>query len=246
MKKSIWVSFVLTVLCYTSTKAQDDPFKGGSGDGYSLSEYVNTTSFVYVGGQGDGFSYSSRIDLFNDSYKGGEGDGFTSNFSTNNFFDFTKGGQGDGNATAEYYLTFIDTYKGGVSDGFGFGKHGHTVYWTGLVGTGWNVEGNWENNIIPEYCNPVVIPANVPNFPFVNSGVFRIGYHTNVGDYMCEKLKVDLGAEITTRVNCTVENYNTIVVLGKFFARNSSSGAFINSTNGVMQIKSAGAMIFKQ
>ena len=223
LKLLIWSVFIIGCCPLI---AQDEAFKGGIGDGFTLDttnlEFLDFTvggigdgfstdstnqEFLdfSVGGFGDGFTNSDVDIVFNDFVKGGFGDGFTTSSFTNNFADFCYGGNGDGFTNDELNTAFFDfssggnsdgfsfassstndfndMYKGGDSDGFAYDKYGHIIFWTGDLGTNWNVAGNWENGIIPSYCNPVVIPSAVPNFPAVNAGLLRIGYYTNEGDY---------------------------------------------------------------
>lgn len=265
LKLIIWSVFIIGCCPLI---AQDEAFKGGIGDGFTL----DTTNLEFldftVGGIGDGFSTDSTNQEFLDFSVGGFGDGFTTSSFTNNFADFCYGGIGDGFATEEMSIDFLDftsggnsdgfsfassstndfndMYKGGDSDGFAYDKYGHIIYWTGNLGTNWNVTGNWENGIIPSYCNPVVIPAGVPNFPAVNAGLLRIGYYKNEGDYKCQSLKINTGAEMLTRVNCFVENYELIFIQGKLYVKNPAANAFTNLWEGLIRLKPSAELIVKE
>ncbi|MEM9546077.1 MAG: hypothetical protein AAGA77_08890 [Bacteroidota bacterium] len=258
--------FCLAYLMLLPLHGQDDPFRGGFGDGYasdtqedeylahsaggfgsgySSSSLFNENNSYCLGGFGDGYSQSLHINGFNAFCLGGIGDGYTLATKENEILNFSLGGIGDGYAksvVADYESIFS---KGGKADGFAITKIGHTVYWTGAIGTGWNVSGNWENGTIPTNCNPVIIPASVPNFPAVNAGVLRIGYHFNNGDYNCKKIRVNNGAELTTRVNCFVENYNLIQNFGQIFVKNSASNAFLNLAEGELIVKSGAQLFFE-
>lgn len=285
---SLFGIIVIFLLSTVPLLAQDEAFRGGSGDGF----YVDTFNLNYSefcnGGLGDGFSSFVLTENFADYAKGGIGDGFTSfafenpffdissggigdGFANseieNPFFDFTSGGIGDGYSKAEMTATFNDfalggvsdgfsfdtlqntlntVFSGGESDGFAFDKYGHIIYWTGAVGTGWNVPGNWANGLIPTYCNPVVIPEGVPNFPAVNAGTLKIGYYTNEGEYRCQRLKINANAEMTTRVNCYVENYDLIFVRGTLFVKNPAFDAFKIEKGGVVQLKPNAQIVVKE
>ena len=259
----IFTSFFLFYLGQVT--AQDEPFKGGFGDGFAIDTASQEFLDITIGGVGDGFSNSSVENFFSDFTKGDVGDGFSTNSFTNNFADFCYGGIGDGYTSKELNLEFLDftsggdadgfslsssatndfneVFKGGDSDGYAYDKYGHIIFWTGNEGTGWNVAGNWENGIIPNYCNPVVIPAGVPNFPAVNAGLLRIGYYK---DYRCQRIKINTGAEMLTRVNCFVENYDLIFIRGKLFVKNPAANAFSNLGSGIIQLKPSAEMIVKE
>jgi hypothetical protein len=247
--------------------AQDEPFKGGSGDGFSIDTFNQLFLDFTVGAIGDGFTSFSLINDFSNYSKGGIGDGFSSTSLLDDFADYCYGGIGDGFSASELNIEFLDftsggnsdgfsyafaqddynhMFSGGSADGFAYDKYGHIIHWTGTIGTGWNVAGNWENEIIPTFCNPVVIPAGVPNFPAVNSGILRIGYYKDEGDYRCQRIKINTNAEMTTRVNCFVENYDLMFIRGTLFVKNPASNAFTNSGEGLVLLKPNASVIFKE
>lgn len=261
------ITLLLTGVGFCNLLGQDEPYKGGSGDGFSSDTIYLDFLDLTMGGNGDGFSSITILLEFNDFYIGGVGDGFSEDQFLNTFNDYARGGNADGfsfdTLLNEYNVMYVggnfdgfsyDTtqtifnpmYTGGNSDGFAYDKYGHIIFWTGIASTGWNVAGNWENGIIPTYCNPVVIPAGVPNFPAVNAGLLRIGYYKNEGDYKCQQLKINAGAEMLTRVNCFVENYDLIFNRGKLFVKNPATNAFKNLGDGIVQIKSNAEIIFKE
>ena len=246
--------------------AQDEAFRGGTGDGFTSSDTIVTFNNMYKGDSSDGFAHAELIIEFVDFSKGGLSDGYTSAISENqlsqfsyggisdgfagkhlmsDLINFTKGGLADGHAfnTSQNSISIFS--KGGEDDGFAYEIFGHTIYWTGAIGTGWNVEGNWANNIIPQYYNPVIIPPDVPNFPKVNAGILRIGHFENDGDYTCEKIKIESGAELTARLNCFVENYSTINNFGTIYVRNQAFNAFQNLEGGVLKLKPNSFMFFE-
>ncbi len=256
---------VALLLGTTQIFAQDDAFKGGSGDGFTYSEYAQgfdifskgdtgdgfsfsgfeqSFDLIFMGNSGDGFFYAESNVAFLDITQGGKGDGFEASMAILENNDITRGGSSDGFSHADSDILLSEIYKGGMDDGFAYGIHGHKLYWTGAVGTGWNVSGNWSGNIVPSYYNPVVIPASVPNFPALNAGVFRIQNKMNDGDFLCQKIKINDGAEITTRVNCFVENFEQILIQGNFFVKNPAAGAFTNK--GAILLDANATLIFKE
>jgi len=264
---SLTYTVFITLLLITSLVAQDEPFRGGFGDGFSLDTLSEDFLDFTKGSVGDGYTSITLSSVFNDYSIGGIGDGFSKIESQNLFLDFTKGGESDGFSTLLFeddfnsmysggvadgfsYVSTLDDfnsmYSGGSADGFAYDKYGHIIFWTGNVGTSWNVADNWENGFIPSYCNPVVIPSGVPNFPAVNAGLLRIGYYKDKGDYKCQRIKIKTGAEMTTRVNCFVENYDLIFNRGKLFVKNPAVDAFKNLGDGIIQLKPNSEIIFKE
>lgn len=262
----VYTALIVSLFCGSLT-AQDEAFRGGFGDGFSIdtlneefAEYArgsfgdgfSSTALISIvheyssGGEGDGFSNTDLIATFNGYYTGGFGDGFSTIESQNQFLDFSKGGNSDGFSHVFSQDDFNPMFSGGMADGFASDKYGHIIYWTGDVGTGWHVAGNWANGIIPSNCNPVVIPAGVPNFPAVNAGLLRIGYYKNEGDYTCQRINIEATAEMTTRMNCFVENYDLIFNQGKLLVKNPNADAFKNLQNGVILIKPNAQIIFKE
>ena len=60
-----------------------------------------------------------------------------------------------------------------------------TAIWTGAIDSLWENPGNWNINLVPDAETVVIIPANVPNNPVVNSNA------------TCFVLRVDKNASIT-------------------------------------------------
>ena len=218
---------------------------GGFGDGHAFSSWLDDFNAFCSGGNGDGYAKSDFFDVFNVFCSGGAGDGYSAAAKENSLFDFSLGGIGDGYARAGLIDDVSIFSRGGIADGFAISKLGHIIYWTGTIGTGWNVSGNWENGIVPTHCNPVVIPSSASNFPAVNAGIFRIGHDVDDGDYNCLKIKVNNGAELTTRVNCFVENYGLIQNLGQIFVKNPASNAFTNMAGSQLVVKQGAQVLFQ-
>ena len=118
MKKSI-ILFLCSNLCVWISLSQNEPYYGGSGDGFALASVSVTTltnddlSVLYQGGAGDGFTYVSNggTTTLNNTdlsilYKGGSGDGFA--YASN------------GGATTLNNTDLSILYKGGSGDGFAF------------------------------------------------------------------------------------------------------------------------------
>jgi hypothetical protein len=68
-----------------------------------------------------------------------------------------------------------------------------TARWTGAVDTAWENPGNWSTNAVPGRSTKVLVPANVPNYPVVNS-------HAT-----CFSLQVDSTASIVINTGFNVE-----------------------------------------
>jgi hypothetical protein len=236
----------LLILGGGSLTAQDEAFRGGVGDGFSIDTFNAIFLDFTKGSLGDGFSKIEIQNLFSDFTRGGNSDGFSVINIGDDFNLMYTGGDSDGFTAVTTQNEFNPMYTGGDSDGFAYDKYGHIIYWTGDIGTGWNVAGNWANGIIPNYCNPVVIPSAVPNFPAVNAGLLRIGYYKDEGDYRCQRIKINANAEMTTRVNCFVENYDLISNRGILYVKNPAPDAFKNLGAGIILVKPNGEIIMKE
>jgi hypothetical protein len=260
---------ILLIIIFNCTDCfcQDEPYKGGFGDGFSIDTFnmehlditkggfsdgyasiviLNSSTLFSHGGFGDGFSIFGIEESISTFTKGGIEDGFGNASYDSMFNSIYVGGDSDGFSYISTPNNFNEVFKGGGSDGFASDKYGHIIFWTGEVGTGWNVSGNWANNIIPSYCNPVVIPSGVPNFPAVNAGLLRVGYYSNEGDYKCERLKINSDAEMTTRVGCFVENYKLVHVTGTLFVKNPTFNAFKNLMGATFQLDKNANVVIKE
>ena len=144
----------------------------------------------------------------------------------------------DGFSAAIYYTTNLLT-RGGDSDGFSVGNFLYYHDWTGLIGTGWLVAGNWENNIVPDDSIRARIPPVVPNFPAVNFGTFTIGAST--GKYLCRDLLIEPGAQLTTRINTITEIYSKVEIKGLMIVKNQSPNSF-KVTGGTIVVYSGGEL----
>jgi hypothetical protein len=91
-----------------------------------------------------------------------------------------------------------------------------------------------------------VILAGVPNFPAVNAGLLRIGYYTNEGNYRCQRIKINFGAQMLTKPNCTVVNYDLVFIQGKLFIINPAANAFSNLSEGIIRLKPSAELIVKE
>lgn len=195
-------------------------YSGGIGLGYDVFHYTPTLKNFFNGGIGQGYSIRNISSLKN-YFNGGNGPGYDIRISTPQEFVMGIGGASDGYDTQIFYQEFI---------------------WTGAVGDGWNVPGNWNYNVVPDINRLTIISYGVPHYPFINSGIFSIGDNPLNGVYLSKELHINKGAELTTRINNLVRNYGKIIIDGKMTVKNSLSNAFINS--GELMINSTGQLIF--
>lgn len=219
---------------------------GGSGDGISSFDFFNNSTQNYQGAGGDGASTNEFIQNIAGFYSGGVSDGFGSSQIITIVDKGFAGGGSDGSVSSQFLSNAVFSFSGGSSDGHSLAKFGHTIMWNGSIGTGWNVSDNWDGGVIPSFCNPVIIPSEVPNFPQVNAGTFKIGHFKADAYYQCEKIKINFGAQLTTRLNCFVLNYGTIIIHGNYFVKNPSPTAFQNLSDGAIFVMSTGNMIVKE
>jgi hypothetical protein len=135
-------------------------------------------------------------------------------------------------------------YRGSDSDGFAFKNIYKKYYWTGTVGTGWNVTDNWSTNQIPSLRHSVIIPAGVPNYPAVNAGLLTIGKDPlDESSYRCANILVQSDASMTTRVNCFVKLYGVIKINGTLYVKNPAPNSFKLIDTGLLRVSSGQVII---
>lgn len=200
-------------------------FEGGPGNGYTMEEHSESSTMIYEGSQGDGYAVFNLLSTDHFLFDGGDGSGYTVYHAipTNKFL--YEGSQDDGYSCYFYMPPFI---------------------WTGAIGQSWTVAGNWNLNAVPGISRLTIIPV-VPAgnaYPHVNAGLFSIGLNPNNGPYKSGELWIQEGALLVTRVNCKIENYGLIIVDGEMRVRNPVSNAFINMSEGQVQVNSTGLLRF--
>lgn len=217
MKRSLFIVFISLFLNHYGL-AQ---FIGGSADGYNKARYTNPTN-IFAGGEMDGFSrasYKNTISIFSGAAK----DGYDAASFTNTISIFA-GGNYDGYSTGVKILTFV---------------------WTGNIGTGWNIKENWQDLIVPNLNSTVIIPNTALNFPKINAGLLSVGQNPNGGTYLCKRLFLLEGAEMTVKANTFLENYGEIEISGTMYVLNSAVDAVSNLSGGLIDIKRPGSLIFQ-
>lgn len=195
----------------------------------------------FTGGSEDGYDFSSGQHIVN-IYNGGAEDGQSSSRYSNTI-NIYKGSIADGHSSRTYNH-IINIYTGGAEDGYTMDTKFLSFVWTGNVGTGWNVAGNWLNGMIPGINSRVVIPPGATNFPFINAGLMSIGQDPNSGTYLCKQINVRSGAELTLRVNAFLENYGDLEIRGTVYILNTAIDAVQNLGGGKINIRSGGRLEF--
>ena len=231
-------NIVLILLMGCSLQAQ---FTGGFKDGYDY-KASNFQTSIYTGGSNDG-AVTASLTLNMSIYEGGNLDGYQS-ILLNNSQSIYSGGNEDGYVSGLLGAP-ISIFSGGNQDGYAFAGKFVKFVWSGAIGTGWNVNGNWQDGIIPNINSRVVIPAEVPNFPAVNAGLLSVGEDINGGVYLCKAINIQSDAQMTLRINAFTENYGEILVNGQLFIHNTSEAAFQNLNNGTITINDGGLMWFQ-
>lgn len=232
------IPFLLLCLVSITLLSQDEAYKGGSGDGSDVVTLVSN-EFSFKGGNSDGHAVSILIQEPY-AFRGGPADGADFTYVERQNVS-TKGGSGDGHGMVKL-MPEPFAFRGGPSDGYSSTMFCPVIQWTGAIGSGWNVAANWDINQVPCNCNKVVIPSGVSIFPAVNEGLFKVGYWMDDGDYNCEALRIEPGAQLTTRVNNFIENYGQIIIRGTLEIRNSDPDAFKNYSE--IQIRPGGLLNF--
>lgn len=197
---------------------------GGIGVGYDNSEILTEDQFMNIGGLDDGYNMFTSLSSSQYLSNGGIGDGYTHIAQTEQ----------------NHFLS-----NGGFVDGYDMKESKEKFVWTGALGTGWNVDGNWNHNEYPDIDRPVVIPAGASNYPFINVGIFAIGANPNNGAFACESLCILNGAMLTTRINNKVENYGLIEIAGTMRVLRPTSDAFLNHDTGIVYIYENGKLEIK-
>jgi hypothetical protein len=156
-----------------------------------------------------------------------------------------KGGADDGYFSVQVNDQSNGSFDGGVGEGYVMEEKCEDFVWTGTVGTGWGVTGNWNYNIVPDLKRRAIIPAGVPSFPYLNAGIFAIGENPNNGAFVCGELWIQDGALLVTRINNKVENYGSITIDGTMNVKNSVFNALQNLGNGTIRISPTGLLLIK-
>ena len=225
VKILLYTGVLLSILSITTLSAQPNAiYRGGNGSGYGSIDVITTKDDYFLGGSGTGYSSDDVASAALDIYDGGLGTGYSSDDKTEVNTDYFKGGNGDGYASIFDRVPFI---------------------WTGAVGTSWTVRGNWNYNLIPGIFRPVIIPDGVPNWPFVNAGLFAIGDNPNGSNYRCASLWIQENAFLQTRVNNRIENYGLITIDGTMRVKKQTANAFQNFDDGVIRISQGGELIIQ-
>lgn len=234
LTKEFLLIFVL--LCSTSLRFEAQ-YTGGSGDGFTFVVYMSSSS-IYQGLVGDGFSLG-LLESTQSIFMGSSSDGYDMSVFSSGQSIYT-GAANDG-----FSLSWLQAensiFFGEASDGFDLGKYLHYHRWTGLVGTGWLVAGNWTNNMIPTDNIRVRIPAGVPKMPAINAGTFKIGTATGA-NFTCKALWIESGASLLCRINTFTENHSSILIDGTLRWKNPAANSFINKPGASILIRNGGVL----
>ncbi len=239
--------YLYTIWCYIPIISSAQPsyiYEGGIGNGYVSILYNANMDLLYNGGLDDGYasiSLSSNNALL---YKGGIDDGYASIPLISNNDLLYKGGMDDGYASIPLASNNDMLYKGGVDDGYSSMIKMEDFIWTGAIGEGWNISGNWNYNIIPDIHRRTIIPSGVPHYPHLNAGIFAIGDNPNNGSFESGELWIKPNAWLVTRVSNYVENYGKITIDGDMWVKNPNPFAFYNK--GDIDITNNGQLTLSQ
>lgn len=213
-------------------------FVGGNADGFGF-DHAQGAGDLFQGSNGDGFA----VDIWEGPglfYRGQAGDGFARAMLQAPGL-FYRGHSGDGYAGSEFSNPQT-LYAGASSDGFSRGQYLYYHVWTGLVGTGWLIAGNWTDNIIPTEDLRVRIPATAPNMPAINAGFFKIGTEAGA-DYTCKALWIESGADLLGRINAFIENHSLITIDGTLRWKNQATNSFINAPGAEIIVTTGGILM---
>lgn len=210
--------FIIIILCTFSISASAQ-YSGGDGDG-TMSIFLDFDTDFYHGGDSDGYVYAD-ISGSSSIYYGNEGDGHSSMF-----LDISE-----------------NIYVGSDSDGYDMLQIYRTYIWSGDIGTGWNVSGNWIGTAIPRLRHNVIIPNGRPNYPNLNSGIFATRKILSSANYFCKNIQIANSAELTFKVNNFVENHGKIHSYGTIYSLNLSANAIQNLVGGEIRLFSGSQLL---
>ncbi len=215
-------------------------YKGGLDDGYTSSFFMSNISYLFNGGVDNGYA-SNNFDISNKYiYNGGFDNGYASNnFDVSNKYIY-NGGIDNGYTSNDFDVSNKYIYNGGTDDGYAYFIDRYDFIWTGAVNHGWNVPGNWNTNIIPNIKHTTIIPSNVPNFPYLNTGIFAIGDNPNNGVFESGALIIEQNAWVITNPSNDVENYGNIEVVGNMWVKNDQPSALTNFAQGKINVHNGG------
>ncbi len=246
IETSKFLAMILSLFC---TAALSQPpsyaYEGGAGGGYSMDTVFIDLGFPYSGGLNEGYASIKWIDINQNVFNGGMNDGYVGIEWNDSNQPLYIGGSNDGYSCEFWIAPPNALYAGGSDDGYAQAEKYDDFVWTGAIGTGWSVPGNWSSNVVPDLKRKAIIPTGVPFYPHLNAGVFAIGDNPNNGAFECSELWVQDGGLLVTRINNKVENYGNIIIDGTMQVKNSVMDAFQNLSGGVVRITSTGQMLIK-
>ncbi len=131
-------AFCLAIQAYGISQSPE-LFKGGSGDGLALGNFVQNSVSFWRGSNGEGSARSSYAQLSTNFWLGATGDGFAKNGYTQPSISFWPGGLGDGYASNNYIQPSTSFWLGGNGDGHADSGYiqQSTSFWLGGAGDGW-------------------------------------------------------------------------------------------------------------
>lgn len=218
--------------------SENESNHGSAKSGYNLNT-LYADNYYTLGNSKSGYgSYTFLENIINTI--GSSNSGYSSNLINSNAL-YAIGGASGGYRTA-VLNTASFAFKGGESSGYKKTNQIRDFIWTGSIGTGWNIEENWNINAIPRIRNNVIIPAGLVNYPKLNSGLFTIGQNKNEGLYFCKSIFIEEGASITLRVNNFLENYNSIVIDGELQVLSEINPSILNGSHGSIMINTGGIL----
>ena len=72
--------------------------------------------------------------------------------------------------------------------------------------------------------------------------LMSIAENQNSGIYLCKRMQVQTGAQITLTSAAFLENYGTVEISGQAFILNTSINAIQNLNNGLITLKNGGLL----
>jgi hypothetical protein len=223
MKKNyILLLLLLIVLLAKEVKTQDEMFKGGVGDGYVQTSYLDSTNSMQKGGVSDGYAMTLFQTGTHSLSQGGVGDGYEKAFFETGIHSLSQGGVDDGYASDSFIK----------------------MHWTGRLSSAWLQPENWSLNRSPVSTDHVVIPGGRANYPQLGAQHMIVGETNLTAAYLCSTLQIKQNGFLTGNLNSTITNYSGVKIRGTLRWKNLSPEAWINHPGSEILINDGGILSF--
>jgi hypothetical protein len=237
--------FMTVLFCVINIigQSQNIQFSGGQSDGYTSTQLTDGSNVVTLGAGSDGAALLVWLDNGNIISLGSEADGGDQEVYIDQSTLISNGSAGDGYAS----YTWLDASNiislGAASDGY---EHGSLLrkYWTGNTNTAWLVASNWEDLMIPEIMDEVIIPPDRLFYPLLGGGLLNIGGMRLNDAFRCKTIWVQASATFRGKIGTYLQNKSSLIIDGEMIWINPSANAFQNFPGATVELRSGGLLLF--